>query len=440
MASVAVALRSCLSLRTVCRSSVRGWVCGMRVVQLTAENVKRLKAVDITPDGDVVVIAGKNAQGKSSVLDAIWMALAGGNATKGSPRAIRDGQKKAVVKLDLGELIVTRRWTEAGTTLEVTSAEKIDTPLGDAPKRRYSSPQAVLDALIGYLTFDPFRFSEASAKEQLGFLLSVVELPFKPEELAEERMEVFATRTDVNRDLGKLIAQIDGMPLPGKDVPDVEVSVVALAGELEDANTANQANDIAKRRLEVAREAVKAAEEGLVAARDAEQAASEAWGGMSELVDTEPLRAALASADEVNARVRAKQLRVQSIEMRDRAQAMADELTERLKEIDERKEKAISEAKMPLEGLGFDDEGVTYLGVPFSQASASERLRVGVAIAMALNPKIRVIRITDGSLLDSENMALLEEMAGANDFQIWIERVDETGTVGITIEDGMVVE
>ncbi len=59
-------------------------------------------------------------------------------------------------------------------------------------------------------------------------------------------------------------------------------------------------------------------------------------------------------------------------------------------------------------------------------------------MAMALNPKIRVIRITDGSLLDSENLALIEEMAGEHDFQIWIEKVDESGSVGITIEDGQV--
>ena len=48
----------------------------MKIVELRAENVKRLKAVEITPDGTLQVIGGRNAQGKSSVLDAIWLALA----------------------------------------------------------------------------------------------------------------------------------------------------------------------------------------------------------------------------------------------------------------------------------------------------------------------------------------------------------------------------
>ena len=37
----------------------------MKIIELQAENVKRLKAVEITPDGTLQVIGGKNAQGKS---------------------------------------------------------------------------------------------------------------------------------------------------------------------------------------------------------------------------------------------------------------------------------------------------------------------------------------------------------------------------------------
>ena len=49
----------------------------MRIIRLQAENIKRLQAVEIEPHGDVVKITGKNGAGKSSVLDSIWMALAG---------------------------------------------------------------------------------------------------------------------------------------------------------------------------------------------------------------------------------------------------------------------------------------------------------------------------------------------------------------------------
>ena len=55
---------------------------------------------------------------------------------------------------------------------------------------------------------------------------------------------------------------------------------------------------------------------------------------------------------------------------------------------------------------------------------------------MAMNPKLRVIIIVDGSLLDSENFKVIENMANDNDFQVWIEKVDDTGKIGIYIEDG----
>jgi hypothetical protein len=77
-------------------------------------------------------------------------------------------------------------------------------------------------------------------------------------------------------------------------------------------------------------------------------------------------------------------------------------------------------------------------GIPFKQASGAEQLRASLAMAIALNPKLRVIRIADGSLLDSDNLALVEAAARENDFQVWIEMVGDGDGRGIVIEDGEV--
>lgn len=66
----------------------------------------------------------------------------------------------------------------------------------------------------------------------------------------------------------------------------------------------------------------------------------------------------------------------------------------------------IAASHMPVPGLGIQDGIVTYNNVPFDQASSAEQLRISVAIAMAANPTLRILRITDGSLLDSKNMAM----------------------------------
>jgi hypothetical protein len=109
-----------------------------------------------------------------------------------------------------------------------------------------------------------------------------------------------------------------------------------------------------------------------------------------------------------------------------------------IQQLDQRKADALASAPMPVPGLSLGDDGLTLNGIPLKQACASEQLRVSVAVAMALNPKLRVITIRDGSLLDSVSKALLQQTATEQGYQVWLEAVDESGNVGVVIEDGMV--
>ncbi|HUX70855.1 MAG TPA: AAA family ATPase, partial [Cellulomonadaceae bacterium] len=170
----------------------------MKIIELTAENVKRLRAVDITPAAHVQVIAGRNAQGKSSVMDAIWLALGGGTASKATTRPIRDGQTTASVRLDLGDLIVTRTWVGDKTTLTVTSAEGA----------RYGSPQKMLDDLVGRLSFDPLAFTHLAPREQRDTLLTLVDLPFDPAHLDRRRAGLYDERTEIGRQGKQLEGQL----------------------------------------------------------------------------------------------------------------------------------------------------------------------------------------------------------------------------------------
>ena len=408
----------------------------MRIITLRAENVKRLRAVEITPEGDVVVISGRNAQGKSSVLDAIWMALGGGAGAKETTHPIREGEKKASVTLDLGDLIVTRKWTLKGTTLEVSAREHEDGGITNTTGTvRYSSPQAVLDGLIGRLSFDPLAFANQGAKDQLATLLDVVDLPFDPAALDARRREVFEARTDVNRDVRTLEGQLAGISVP-PGAPEEAVSVADLRREYEQAVSVNRLRLEHEQRKAAAEQRVARAEEELGAARaalaefDAIEVPPEA--------DEDGLRERFDNAEVLNEAHRLRQEHARVSGLLASAQARSEDLTAELQLIDQEKEDGLAAADMPLDGLSFDEEGVLYNGVPFAQASSAERLRVGIAIAMAVNPTIRVIRITDGSLLDSENLALIAQMAGDNDFQVWVERVDESGKVGVVIEDGEV--
>ena len=96
----------------------------MKIISLQAENIKRLVAVHIEPDGSLVQITGKNGAGKTSVLDSIWWAL--GGTKPHQPQPIRKGQDNAVIELDLGEYIVRREFKRIAPK-DDESAERITT-------------------------------------------------------------------------------------------------------------------------------------------------------------------------------------------------------------------------------------------------------------------------------------------------------------------------
>jgi len=113
-------------------------------------------------------------------------------------------------------------------------------------------------------------------------------------------------------------------------------------------------------------------------------------------------------------------------------------LTAAMEERTQRKNAAIASAKMPIDGLGWDDDDVLLDGIPFDQASQAEKIRASVAIAMAANPKLRVLCVRDGSLLDKESWRLLGELVDGQDYQCWVEVTDDAAKTGIVIEDGTV--
>ena len=119
---------------------------------------------------------------------------------------------------------------------------------------------------------------------------------------------------------------------------------------------------------------------------------------------------------------------------------LCQEIVERMEARDAEKRAAVAAAKFPVEGLGFGDGIVMLNGVPFDQASAAETLKVSVAIGMAANPKLRVILIRDGSLLDEDSRAQISAMAKESDYQLWIEVAGRGEATGFVIEDGQVVE
>lgn len=413
----------------------------MKIVELRAENIKRIIAVHVAPEGACVVVGGRNAQGKTSVLDSILYALGGKSAIPTEP--LRRGTSKGEIMLDLGDIVIERTFTPVGTALVVRSHEGALFP----------SPQAMLDKLYGRLSFDPLAFSRMPAKEQAATLRQVIGLDTQT--IDAYRAELYAERTSVNRDLKALEGQLSGMPgHPG--TPKEEVSIRDLTAQFEAATEKQRNADAAATHWELvtaslngAARLVESLKEQLAAAETAFNAAdvkaTEARLAMEDAAravpDMAPIRALISEAEGVNAKVRANKLRADTAALVELRRKDSTDLSANIATQDEKRATMLREAAFPVPGLGFSEEGeITLNGLPFDQASGAEQLRTSVAIGIAANPLLKVLLVRDGSALDSEGMALIAEMATAADAQVWVERVSEDGAgVQVMIEDGEVV-
>ena len=423
----------------------------MHIIHLEAENIKRIRAVSVTPgSAPIVEITGRNGQGKSSTLDAIWWALAGAKHIQAMP--IRKGETKALIRLDLGDLKIERRFTDKGSYLDVETLDGA----------RYKSPQEVIDKLIGALAFDPMAFVRMKPETQMETLRKLVHLDIDLDDVARRRKEAFTVRTEVNRSVATLTARVSQMP-HHEDAPADPIDEQALLGELAGAGAFNAdietrranrervADEIAVREDDIARVTLKIADlradieqcelgitrlQGEISERQTRLAAAEP---LPEPKSTAELTQQLNEARMQNARRADNVERARVAAQLAAQEAAAKDLTTEIEALDKSKADALAKAEMPVPGLALGDDCILFDGVPFEQAHTSMQTKVGIALAMAMNPRLKVIIIRDASLLDAETVADIARMADESGYQVWMETVGQKTGHAVVIEDGAVI-
>lgn len=408
----------------------------MRIHELRIKNLMGIAEITIEPFPGINVIAGSNGNGKTSLLDAIYFGLAGEAAQKDIKRPIKDGEDEAEVSVDMGEFTVVRKW-KLGKTSEVSVYSK------DGAK--YSKPRAFLDEKLGALSFDPLAFTRMDNKVQLKTLLDLVELPFDPGELASTRAKTYDDRSEINRQLKNEQALLSGTIEPDWDLPGEEVSVSSLVAQLREAEeTIDDYNSLADKKRMALENAESYADEikrltlRMAEAKQLAESAQVKLDDFGPLPDLSAIEARIDSAEDTNTKVRAAKERAKIEQNVKELEAESERLTNKLKELDTVKVEGLQSAKMPIEGLAFDDDGVIFNGMPLSQCCSAEKLDVSVAMGIALNPTIRIMRIEDGPLLDAGNLQKLAETAEKTDTQIFVERIEEGTQQGFIIRDGRV--
>ena len=429
-----------------------------RLNRISITDFKKIKSLDLDLSNTLTIIGGKNAQGKSSTIDAIVSAIAG---AKHSPRVpIRKGADKATVVLSVegpnGIVELVETFTATGRKVELRNADGF----------RSESPQKLLDTWFSATSIDPLNFIRLEGKKQVELLKKVFGLDFT--ELDFRRKSLYDERTGKNAVWQSLKGTYEQMERESAnepaDTPDEEVAVSELTAQLSKilehnefgkklaAESAQAADNLATADswIENQEKVVANLRDQLAEAEKTLTSYNEKRGGIEkkaieakalasafEPKDPAPIQSQIEGADRINGFVRQKARRVEHRQKFAQARKEADALTERIKAIDEDKAKQLAAVKMPVEGLTFDEDGLYLNGLPIEQASSAEQLRVSIPVSFAADTSLKFAIIRDGSLLDEDSLKLVAELTEAAGGQTIIEKVStHAEECSVILEDG----
>lgn len=415
----------------------------MKVIELVSENFKRLNA-KVKMDGKSVTVEGKNGVGKSSFIDAIWIALTGKDVPAEPIQTGKDQAKISVtVKSDDGaDFIVERLFTNKGTSLIVRTEAGA----------KYQSPQKFLDEKIGRISFDPFEFVNKQPREQKKFLMDLLQLNFDDIEI--EKKEILNKREILAQDYKILIKRISEIEevdgeIKAKESDEVLKKYTQINNEREQikdnerrynslikiqASICEKAKEVENQIKELKNQMAHLNHSHAENQKQIDEFGENARFDLPELND---IQAELKEINDHNDKVKQQQVRLGFQKQLKEVETEGLKLKASLDLLEKERIKRIVDAKMPIKNLSFSEDGVLFDGLPFTeeQLSHAKLIEIGIRIQMSLNPALRVMRVKDGSLLDSDTLKSIKSLAKENDYQIFIEKVNDSNEIGFIIEE-----
>ena len=416
----------------------------VKITALEAENVKRIKAVALTPaPTGLTLVGGNNNQGKTSVLDALAWALGG---ERFRPTAAqRDGAiAPAHLKVTLSNGVVVERKGK-NASLTVT----------DPTGRR--SGQQLLNAFVEPLALDLPRFMDASDKEKADILLRIIGIGAELHTRDLEIKGLYDKRTFT----GQLAAQKKHFAeemISYPEAPDEPVSASELIRQQQDILARNGENQRLRAQYAELEQQVQQCVDELKRTRERiatlQQLADEldakhtklfnqretARKTVSQLQDesTAELEASIRDIEETNRKVRANLEKARAEDEAAQYASDYDKLTGQIEDKRAERMALLNGADLPLPGLSVEDGVLTYKGKHWRDMSGSDQLRVATAIVRRLNPDCGFVLLDK---LEQMDMTTLQEFSAwleAEGLQAIATRVSTGSECQIIIEDGMV--
>ena len=419
----------------------------IKINRLEFENIKKIRAVSLEPSKNgLTVIGGKNAQGKTTILDAIAWTLGGNKFKPSEPK--RDGSMVApILKVELSNGLIVER-TGKNSDLKITD------PSGE------KAGQKLLDSFISELALDLPKFLNSSNKDKARTLLEVIGVEKELAELELKENDLYHQR----RAVGKIKEQkkniADGMdyfpevedsdPLSVSDLIERQQRILAKNSEnrkqrleleemRKDYSRANDDLDDLKKKIEELQAIYSGKKDDLDSLAKNISAKEEVVSGLKD-ESTLELENSIANVEELNNKITTNINKSEAIKEAEELENQYNSISNELEETRQKKFELLENADLPLPDLSVIDGELAYKDSKWDCMSGMERLKVATAIVRRLQPECGFVLVDELEKFDEEELINFGKWAEDEGLQIIATRVSSGEECSIIISDGYIEE
>lgn len=432
-----------------------------KISKIKIQNFKGLEHYEGEVMGRDVYLIGKNEAGKSSFIDAVFLALNGKNPP---PKPVTKGAKKGLIEVHLDDgYIVRNKLSATGKTPITLEIENIN---ATSDKDQFvKSPRTWLNNRIGTIDFDVNDFFRKSDAEQVKYFAKVTGLDVSGidaeiEDLSESRKYDKLRLTELQNQSGiwqagdELKELIDVIQL-SKDIADLKEK------ERQKAETYTHVTDGIADREKQAKEyerqvtEINAKMNGgeyfdqygklFVVEQGINQEIKSGYDWL-EIAENKPvpnkkleeMEAEFENSEEINNKISdAKKFALVDKQVEKTKEAIEGYNTD-IQEQRDLKAKLIAE-QIKIEGLTYDIENECFLfnGLPFdkTQINTASQIMAGLKIGASLLNEVKILKF-DASLIDVNNFEKIQSWSKSEGIELFVELVDrEAGELKIEIEE-----
>ena len=467
----------------------------MQLQRIKIQNVKAIQNFDAELNGNVVIIAGDNEMGKTTLLQLIAKAMCNDikykvPVTAGQEEGFaqfefkkengeiyqvrfdfdKDGSEKLLIVAPGG--IKSRKVSDLSGIFDYTNVS-VETFIGwsNTAEGRRKQRDIILNLLDDESKENFVKFENAEKKhfddrteknrtvstlekqlqnyiitdEENSKLHQLAPLNLKKEELAKKRASLVESFTKIN--LLKMTINNDASTIDAhkadlirfeSDFNSRNVNYDATIKELEEKLTAAKQ---AKATMAINYEAVVTNKNTQLDQLQKKQTIDRS--NLQQLInETEPEEALKQQETAIETQLSDLTLLVnkrtnyqQFAKQLEDAKSLVTTTTKLLDEAREGKLSIFKNANLPIEGLTIEDDGIRLNGLPFveEQLSSSQIMEVVLKIMFAINKKTPIITVGRAESFGRKKLNNLIEFAEKNNCQLFLDKVEEEGDLHIEI-------